>query len=83
VQVTDAIGNVAYTGILSPGEAYNIPEQQGLRLKTGNAGGLFIEVDGLRFGPLGSNGAVMRNVVLNPGAVRASFTLSQAASLVQ
>lgn len=83
VQVTDAIGNVTYTGILSPGEAYNIPSQEGLRLQTGNAGGLFIEVDGRRFGPLGSNGAVMRNVVLNPGAVQASFTLSQAASLQQ
>ena len=83
VQITDSAGNVTYTGILSPGEAYTIPSQQGLRLKTGNAGGLFIEVDGQRFGPLGSNGAVMRNVVLNPGAVRASFTLSQAATLVQ
>jgi len=83
VQITDAIGNVTYTGILSPGEAYSIPAQEGLRLKTGNAGGLFIEVDGQKFGPLGSNGAVMRNVVLNPGAVRASFTLSQAASLLQ
>ena len=83
VQITDAAGNVTYTGILSPGEAYSIPAQQGLRLKTGNAGGLFIEVDGQRFGPLGSSGAVMRNVVLDPGAVRASFTLSQAANLQQ
>lgn len=83
VQITDLGGNVTYTGILSPGEAYNIPAEQGLRLKTGNAGGLFIEVDGQRFGPLGSSGAVMRNVVLSPGAVRASFTLSQAASLQQ
>lgn len=83
VQVTDAIGTVKYTGILSPGEAYNIPPEQGLRLKTGNAGGLFIEVEGQRFGPLGNSGAVLRNVTLSPGAVRASFTLSQAASLSQ
>lgn len=83
VQVTDQFGSVTYTGILSPGEAYNIPAQQGLRLKTGNAGGLLIEVDGQRFGPLGNNGAVMRNVVLDPGAVRASFTLSQSALLAQ
>ena len=83
VQVTDSFGTVKYTGILSPGEAYNIPAEAGLRLKTGNAGGLLIEVEGQRFGPLGSNGAVMRNVTLNPGAVRASFTLSQAAVLSQ
>ena len=83
VQVTNSLGSVTYTGILSAGEAYNIPAQEGLRLKTGNAGGLYIEVDGQRFGPLGSNGAVMRNVALNPGAVRASFTLSQAVSLSQ
>ncbi len=83
VQVTDSFGTVKYTGILSPGETYNIPAETGLRLKTGNAGGLLIEVEGQRFGPLGSNGAVMRNVTLNPGAVRASFTLSQAAVLSQ
>jgi len=83
VQVTNSLGSVTYTGILSAGEAYNIPAQEGLRLKTGNAGGLYIEVDGQRFGPLGSNGAVMRNVTLNPGAVRASFTLSQAVTLSQ
>jgi len=83
VQVTNSLGTVTYTGILSPGEAYNIPVEEGLRLKTGNAGGLFIEVEGQQFGPLGSNGAVMRNVTLNPGAVRASFTLSQASVLGQ
>ncbi len=83
VQVTDTFGSVKYTGILSQGEAYNIPAETGLRLKTGNAGGLYIEVEGQRFGPLGNNGAVMRNVTLNPGAVRASFTLSQATVLSQ
>ncbi len=83
VQVSDASGIVAYTGILSAGEAYNIPSREGLRLRTGNAGGLYIEVEGERFGPLGNSGAIMRNVVLDPGAVRASFTLSRAASLLQ
>lgn len=83
VQVQDSLGNTTYTGIMSAGEAYNIPNVEGLRLKTGNAGGLFIEVDGQRFGPIGADGTVMRNVVLNPGAVRASFTLSRAASLTQ
>ena len=83
VQVTNGAGSVTYTGILSAGESYNIPAQDGLRLKTGNAGGLYIEVDGQRFGPLGNNGAVMRNVTLNPGAVRASFTLSQAFGISQ
>jgi len=81
VQISDGSGIVAYTGILSPGEAYNIPPRNGLRLRTGNAGGLIIEVDGERFGPLGNSGAIMRNVPLDPGAVRASFTLSRAASL--
>lgn len=83
VQVSDGAGRVAYTGILSRGEAYNIPSRPGLRLRTGNAGGLYIEVNGERFGPLGNSGAIMRNVPLDPGAVRASFTLSRAASLTQ
>lgn len=83
IQVEYASGRVAYTGTLSAGETYRIPNRTGLRLKTGNAGGLYIEVDGQRFGPLGSNGAIMRNVPLNPGAIRASYTLARQAQLQQ
>ena len=83
VQVSDPLGNVAFTGILSPGESLPIRGDEGLVLKTGNAGGLLVEIDGRRFGPLGSDGAVMRDVPLTPGAIQASFTLAQQANLTQ
>lgn len=83
IQVEYASGRVAYTGTLKSGETYRIPNRTGLRLRTGNAGGLYIEVDGERFGPLGSNGAIMRDVPLNPGAIRASYTLKRQAVLRQ
>ena len=83
IKVQDATGVTIYTGILSAGESYNIPDRPGLTLRTGNAGGLVIEVEGERFGPLGNSGAIMNGVPLNPGAIRASFTLARQATLAQ
>ena len=76
VQVQDAAGGVAYTGIMSAGETYTIPDQPGLSLKTGNAGGLLIEVAGERFGPLGGTGEVMRRVPLDPASVRSTYRVA-------
>ncbi len=80
IQVTDAFGSVRYTGILSPGESYIIPPEDGLRLSTGNAGGVFVEIDGQRFGPLGSSGSVVSDVTLDRGVVRSNYALSPSSS---
>lgn len=39
IQVTDTDGNVIHTQVLNEGEEYQIPQTQGLILRTGNAGG--------------------------------------------
>ncbi len=69
VQVRDQNGRLVMTRVLQPGDAYEVPDGNGLRLDTGNAGALSIEVDGNRVPSLGRDGEVVRDVSLDAGAL--------------
>lgn len=69
VQVNDSDGSLVMTRVLRPGDSYEVPED-GLRLVTGNAGGLEILVDGQRVPALGASGVVLRNVPLDPNRLQ-------------
>ncbi|MGH7048998.1 MAG: RodZ domain-containing protein, partial [Stellaceae bacterium] len=49
--------------------SYDVPDQPGLTLRTGNAGGLAITVDGKPTAKLGALGAIRRRIVLRPQAL--------------
>ena len=66
VQVRDRQDALLLTRVLRAGDTYFVPELAGLTLLTGNAGGLEIEVDGIKVPPLGPPGAVRRQIVLDP-----------------
>jgi cytoskeleton protein RodZ len=66
VQVRDKGSNLLFTRVLKPGEHYNVPNQQGLTLIAGNAGGIDITVDGMETPHIGDLGRVARNVSLDP-----------------
>jgi cytoskeleton protein RodZ len=66
VQVRDKGSNLLFTRVLKPGEHYNVPNQQGLTLIAGNAGGIDITVDGMEAPHIGDLGRVARNVSLDP-----------------
>jgi cytoskeleton protein RodZ len=51
--------------VLKPGETYRVPDRPGLVLRTGNAGGLDITVDGRPVASVGPVGKT-RNVALDP-----------------
>lgn len=70
VQVRDSKEDLLFTRVLRSGDSYRVPNQAGLTLLTGNAGGLDVEVDGTYLGALGSVGSVRRNVILEPGKLR-------------
>ena len=66
-----------FTGIRGPGERFSLPEgAEEPELRAGNAGAVYILVDGAAFGPLGSGPDVARRVNLLPDAVRAAFPLA-------
>ena len=69
VQVRDRNEDLLFTRVLRAGDSYQVPNQSGLTLLTGNAGGLEVEVDGTALGALGPVGTVRRNVALEPAGL--------------
>jgi len=74
VQVRDKGSNLLFTRVLKPGEHYNVPNQPGLTLVAGNAGGIDITVDGMEAPRLGDQGRVARNVSLDPDHLLGAVT---------
>lgn len=74
VEIRDPASNTLVTArLLRAGESYRLPDRPGLRLLTGNAGGLQIFVDGHPAPPLGRDGTVRRNVPLDAGLLTAAL----------
>lgn len=66
VQVRNARSDLLFTQVLRAGDSYNVPNEPGLTLLTGNAGGLQVLVDGRAVPPLGPSGSVRRDIELEP-----------------
>jgi cytoskeletal protein RodZ len=66
VQVRDKQEAILLTRVLRAGDSYRVPDVAGLTLLTGNAGGIELEVDGVRLPPAGPPGAVRRSISLDP-----------------
>lgn len=65
-QIVDGDGSIIHTQVLNEGEEYQVPAKQGLILRTGNAGGLEIFVDGKKAPSIGAVGDVRRKVLIDP-----------------
>jgi outer membrane biosynthesis protein TonB len=66
IQIRDSAGDLLIARVLRPGDTYRAPDQPGLKLVTGNAGGLTVLVDGVAGPAIGAPGQVMRDVLLDP-----------------
>jgi cytoskeleton protein RodZ len=66
IEVHDARGILLISRVFHPGDSYRVPEQDGLTLKTGNAGALQFLVDGSLAPSIGPLGSVRRDVLLDP-----------------
>jgi len=71
VEIRSAGRFVLFTRTLKAGDSYAVPDQPGLSMRTGNAGGLAITVDGNPVPSIGTAGVIRRNVVLDPQALLA------------
>jgi cytoskeleton protein RodZ len=65
IQITNAKKEVVFSRVLRAGETYTVPEETGLSLTTGNAGGVEILVDGKKLKSLGTVGLVKRDIPLD------------------
>lgn len=66
VQVKTSTGEEVWTKVLREGDRFMVPNEAGLLLATGNAGGLQIMVDGHAIPRLGPIGVVRRGISLDP-----------------
>ncbi len=66
VEIRDAVDAVILQRVLRQGESFNVPDEPGLVMNTGNAGGVVIELDGRPVRSLGSLGVVKRGIKLDP-----------------
>jgi cytoskeleton protein RodZ len=63
--------NVIFEGILAAGQHYELPARvEAPVLRSGNAGGVFVFVDGVAYGPLGPRGKIARDISLRADDVR-------------
>ena len=70
IEVRDDFSNTNLMArLLNKGDTYDVPNQAGLSLHTGNAGALEILVDGVIVPAIGEVGAVQRGVELDPDAL--------------
>ncbi|MEL6583841.1 MAG: RodZ domain-containing protein [Pseudomonadota bacterium] len=82
VRVTDASGSALFEKILAPGEEYVLPEGvEGPLLRAGNAGGVFLRLDEITYGPLGVGARVVKDVSLTPEDIDATWQLAEGAVL--
>ena len=70
VQIRDSEENVLLTQMLQAGDRYLVPNRDGLRLMTGNAGGLDISVDGDSVPAIGARGESRRDVRLDANLLK-------------
>ena len=71
IQVRSADRQFSRSRLMEAGEHFPLPDRADLALWTGNAGGLAVMVDGVQVPPLGARGAVLKNVPLDPAALKA------------
>jgi cytoskeleton protein RodZ len=66
IEIRDKEDAVVLQRVLRQGETFNVPDQKGLVMTTGNAGGIVIELEGRALQSLGSLGVVKRGIKLDP-----------------
>ncbi len=66
IEIRDQDNAVVLQRVLRQGETFNVPDQNGLVMTTGNAGGIAIELEGRPLQSLGSLGVVKRGIKLDP-----------------
>jgi cytoskeleton protein RodZ len=70
LRISSANGEYVRDHTLEPNDVLLVPKRPDLALWTGNAGGLQVIVDGIILAPLGTSGAVIHGVSLEPSNLR-------------
>jgi cytoskeleton protein RodZ len=66
IEVRGPHGTILFSRVLKAGESWPVPNEPGLTMTTGNAGGTELVRNGTAGAPLGKPGAVLHNIELTP-----------------
>ena len=77
VRVQAADGTVLFEKILDAGERYVIPHSDNVaRLRAGNSGSVYFEIDGQTYGPAGDGARVAKNIALGADDLTAVYAVA-------
>jgi len=74
VRISRANGSILFEKILNGGESFQLPQSaQDTVLRAGNAGAVYLSLDGKAFGPVGQGVSVVKNVALAVDSVKGKY----------
>ncbi|MDX9690090.1 MAG: DUF4115 domain-containing protein [Alphaproteobacteria bacterium] len=76
ILITDSRGLTVFDRTLKPGETYNVPEGQDLRLTTASAGDIRFAIDGKTYPKMDSGSQVVRAMTLDTSALKNRLSTS-------
>jgi hypothetical protein len=78
VRIRDGAGRVVHEALMSSGQTWRVPDDAvGFDLRAGNAGGVMLEIDGVRYGPLGAEGAIVSGFSLDADSIRGALSRAE------
>ncbi|OYV83324.1 MAG: XRE family transcriptional regulator [Acidiphilium sp. 21-68-69] len=83
VEVRGPHGTILFSRVLKAGQSWPVPNEPGLTMTTGNAGGTELVRNGTAGAPLGKPGAVLHSVPLTPAAPAGGATAPVASPAAQ
>lgn len=82
IRISDSPNVVLFEGTLTPGERYSLPKTTTEpSIRAGNAGGVYLVLDGAAYGPIGARGRVVSDVPLNAALIRERFPRAESIAL--
>ncbi|MEE8454645.1 MAG: RodZ domain-containing protein [Limibaculum sp.] len=82
IRVRDGDDVVIFEGILAAGGQFEIPERvTAPLLRAGNAGAVYVLIDGAPYGPVGSSDRVVKNLSLRAADIESRFPQASAAAI--
>lgn len=82
IRVSDGDAAVVFQGTLAPGGRYEVPERvTAPLLRAGNAGAVYVLVDGAPYGPVGGSGSVIKNLSLRAADIESQVPQASAEAI--
>ena len=66
VEIRNVRGKILFSRVMEPGESWQLPDEPGLTITTGNAGGIEFIRNGVPGPPLGPSGSVVHSALITP-----------------